>query len=194
MSERVTDGPPVPEAPLAQTDAGLVAAGHGWFVMNARDARWIERPGCGFNLPFTGWTEEEAETYFTQLGVALIRLPPGEPIGVYHWEADAEDFLMLTGEGVLVIEGEERPLHQWDFVHCPPGTRHMIAGAGEDGCLLIAMSSREHLEEDCAGGAYVTDEAAAKYGASALDPEDPYGQFPERKPTRYQDGWLPFGS
>ena len=191
----MSDGkPPVPEAPLTETDAGLVAQAHGWFVMNARDARWIERPGRGHNLPFTGWTEEEAETYFTQLGVALIRLPPGEPVGTYHWEADAEAFLILSGEGTLVIEGEERAVRQWDFVHCPPGTRHVIVGAGREGCLLIGMSSREHLEEDCAGGAYVQDETAARYGASPADPEDPYMDFRGSQPTRYRDGWLPFGS
>ena len=78
----------VPEAPLEVTEAGLVPAGHGWFVLNARDARWISRDGRGMNVPLTGWTEHEAETYFPQLGVAIIVLEPGEPIGMYHWEAD----------------------------------------------------------------------------------------------------------
>ena len=123
----------VPEAPLEDTGAGLVPTGHGWFVMNAHDARWIRRPGRGHNLPFTGWTEHEAETYFPQLGMALIVLGPGEPIGNYHWEADQEDFIVLSGEALLLIEGEERPLRQWDFVHCPPRAEHMILGAGDEG-------------------------------------------------------------
>ena len=37
---------------------------------------------------------------------------------------------MLSGEPLLIIEGEERPLRQWDFVHCPAATRHIIVGAG----------------------------------------------------------------
>src|SRR5438445_6987238 len=41
----------VPEADLAQTDAGLVPASSGWFVMNTRDARWFHRPGRGGSLP-----------------------------------------------------------------------------------------------------------------------------------------------
>jgi len=191
----VTTGkPPVPEVRLVETEAGLVPGGPGWFVLNARDARWIERPGRGVNVPLTGWTDEEAETWFPQLGVALIRLAPGEPIGMYHWEADAEDFLLLSGNAVLIVEGEERPLRQWDFVHCPPGTRHMIVGAGEDGCVVLGTSSREHLGEHCNGGAYVRDEAAARHGASPDDPEDPYAPCPAPRPTRYRDGWLPFGS
>ena len=51
---------------------------------------------------------DEAE--FAQLGVNLFVLAPGDPIGMYHWEADQEDFLVLSGEATLIVEGEERPL------------------------------------------------------------------------------------
>lgn len=183
----------VGEARLRETDAGLVPDSHGWLVMNTRDARWIERPGRGHNLPFTGWTEEEAETYFPQLGVALVVLSPGEPIGMYHWEADQEDFLILFGEALLIIEGEERPLHQWDFVHCPPKTEHMIIGAGSGRCVLMAMSSREFQTGEW--GAYTSNEVAERHGISVeeetSDTEVAYARFPKSRPTRYREGWLP---
>ena len=69
---------------------------------------------------------------------------PGEPIGMYHWEADQEDFLVLSGEALLIIEGEERPLRQWDFVHCPAETKHIIVGAGDAPCVVLAVGAREH--------------------------------------------------
>jgi uncharacterized cupin superfamily protein len=172
---------------------GLVPDSQGWFVMNTRDARWIERPGRGHNLPFTGWTEEEAETYFPQLGVALVVLSPGEPIGMYHWEADQEDFLILFGEALLIIEGEERSLRQWDFVHCPPKAEHMIIGAGAGRCVLIAMSSREN--QTGAWGAYTVNQVAARHGISVdretSDTGEAYARFPKSRPTRYRDGLLP---
>jgi uncharacterized cupin superfamily protein len=183
----------VEEAPLKETDAGLVPDGHGWFVMNAREARWIERPGRGHNAPLTGWTDSEAETYFPELGVNLIRLEPGEPIGMYHWEADTEDFLVLSGVALLIVEGQERPLRQWDFVHCPPGTGHMIVGAGSGPCVVLAVGGRAHIGEHCNGGAYTVDEAAIRHGAGIEDEaqnEDPYARFPESEPTPYHDGWL----
>ncbi len=183
----------VPEAPLEQTDAGLVPAGHGWFVVNARDARWIHRPQRGDSLPLTGWTDAEAETYFPQLGMSLVVLGPGEPIGMYHWEADQEDFLVLAGEALLLVEGEERPLQQWDFVHCPPGTGHMIVGAGERPCLVLAVGAREHQTGDW--GAYTVDEAARRHGASVEHEtslsDEAYARFPKPEPTRYRDGGLP---
>ena len=184
----------VREAGLKQTDAGLVPASEGWFVVNARDARWVEREGRGFNLPLTGWTEEEAETWFTHLGMALVRLEPGEPIGMYHWEADQEGFVVLSGEPLLIIEGEERQLRQWDFVHCPPGTEHMIVGAGAAPSVLLAAGSREHSGEHCNGGAYTVAEEAIRHRAGVEDSEeakDPYRRYPPSRPTPYRKGWLP---
>jgi uncharacterized cupin superfamily protein len=184
----------VPEAPLEKTKAGLVPAGAGWFVMNAREARWIHREGRGNNLPFTGWTDHEAETHFPQLGVAVAVLEPGEPIGMYHWEADQEDFLVLSGEALLIVEGQERPLRQWDFVHCPPETNHMIVGAGEGPCVVLAVGSREYQAGGDWGG-YTVDEAALRHGVGVeeetTDAQIAYARFPKPEPTRYEEGWLP---
>jgi uncharacterized cupin superfamily protein len=125
--------------------------------------------------------------------VSLIRLAPGEPIGMYHWEADQEDFLVLAGEALLLVEGQERPLQQWDFVHCPPETRHLIVGAGDGPCLVLAVGAREHQTGEW--GAYTVDEVARRYGASVdedtADTTVAYSRFPESKPTPYRDGWLP---
>lgn len=185
----------VREAALETTEAGAVPAGEGWFVLNARDARWIERAGRGVNLPFTGWTEVEAETYFPQLGFALVVIGPGEPIGMYHWEADQEDFLVLAGRALLIVEGQERPLQRWDFVHCPPGTAHTIVGAGDGPCTVLAVGAREHQTGDW--GAYTPNDVALRHGAGVeeetADSEVAYARFPASKPTRYREGWLPDG-
>ena len=183
----------IPEAPLEQTEAGLVPAGHGWFVVNARDARWIERGGRGHSLPFTGWTEEE-DAYFPQFGVNLFVLGPGEPMSMYHWEADTEDFLVLAGEALLIVEGQERPLRQWDFVHCPPETKHTIVGAGDGPCVVLAIGARQNQEGEGWGG-YTVDEAALRHGAGVEeetnDARVAYARFPRGRPTPYRDGLLP---
>jgi oxalate decarboxylase/phosphoglucose isomerase-like protein (cupin superfamily) len=121
----------VPEAKLARTEAGLVPASAGWFVMNAREAGWIEQPGRADNLPLTGVDEYESERFFPMLGMAIRVMKPGEPSATYHWEAEQEDFLVLSGEAVLTVEGEERRLKQWDLCALPPETRHAFAGAGD---------------------------------------------------------------
>jgi uncharacterized cupin superfamily protein len=178
----------VPEAPLERTEEGLVAAGDGWFVLNAREACWRERPERGFRLPFEGATD------FPQVGISLFVLGPGEPMGMYHWEADQEDFLVLAGEGLLIVEGEERPLRQWDFVHCPVGTKHSIVGTGDTPCVVLAVGAREHADDETWGG-YSVDDVAQRHGVSVeeetSDAEIAYARFPEPYPTRYRDGWLP---
>ena len=182
------------EAKLERTEAGLVAASEGWFVMNAREARWIDQPGRGWNLPLTGWNSYEAETYFPMLGMAIRVLEPGKPSGTYHWETEQEDFLVLHGEAILLVEGEERPLRQWDFVHCPPETKHAFAGAGDGPCVLLCASSRQ-FQKDGPWGYYCVDETAARYNASSpeetQDNSIAYGRFGERHPAPYPDGLLP---
>src|SRR5437762_1387474 len=126
----------VPEAPIESTEHGLVPNGDGWFVLNAREARWYHAEGRSALCDFEG------ETDFEQLGINVSVLGPGQPMAMYHWEADQEDFLVLSGEALLIVEGEERPLKQWDFVHCPPRTNDVILGAGDGPCVDVAVGAR----------------------------------------------------
>jgi len=177
----------VPEARLERTEYGFHAAGEGWFILNAREARWRDRPERGHSLPFGGATD------FPQYVVNLYVLGPGEPIGMYHWEADQEDFLVVSGEALLLVEGEERPLRQWDFVHCPPGTKHIILGAGDAPCVVVAIGATEHQQPDT-WGAYTVDEVALRHDAGVEeetnDAEVAYARFSDPRPTRYPDGLL----
>jgi uncharacterized cupin superfamily protein len=178
----------IPEAPLEATDAGTVPTGEGWFVLNARDARWRVSEGRGTYCGFEGDTE------FPQLGFNLVALAPGEPMSMYHWEADQEDFLVVSGEAILIVEGEERPLRRWDFVHCPAGTKHTIVGAGDTTCLCVAVGARDRSVGPDWGG-YTVDEAAIRHGAGVEQetnrPREAYARFPQRHPEPYRDGWLP---
>jgi uncharacterized cupin superfamily protein len=180
-------GTVVPEAPLEPTETGLVPAGEGWFVLNARDGRWMQGEGRGSRLSFEGAAE------FPQVGVNLLVLEPGETIGLYHWESNQEDFLVLSGEALLIVEGEERPLRQWDFVHCPAETKHIILGAGDSPCAVLAIGAREE-REGVEWGGYSVDETALRHGAGfdreTSDAEEAYARFPSREPTRYREGWL----
>ena len=178
----------VPEAKLEKTEHGLVAKGGGWFVLNMRDAVWRHVDGRG--AVCTVADDFEGKPQLEQLGVNPFVLRPGEPMALYHSEADQEDFLVVSGEAVLVIEGEERQLHAWDFVHCPPNTKHVIVGAGSGPCLVIAVGARAR---DSLG--FTVDEVAKRHGASVeedtTDGGVAYAPFARRQPTEYRDGWLP---
>jgi uncharacterized cupin superfamily protein len=160
----------------------------GWFVRNMRDAEWRHAPGRGA-VCVVG-DDFEGEREFEQLGVNPFVLEPGDPMSLYHWEADQEDFLVVSGEAVLIIEGEERQLRAWDFVHCPPNTKHVIIGAGSGPCLVIAVGGRER---DRLG--FPVDDVARRHGASVekdtTDGGEAYAPLPAREPTAYRDGWLP---
>ena len=178
----------VPEAKLAQTEDGLVPAGDGWFTLNLRDAVWRHVDGRG--AVCVALDDFEGERRALQFGVNPFVLQPGEPMAMYHWEADQEAFLVVSGEAVLIVEGEERQLRTWDFVHCPPHTRHVIVGAGTGSCVVIAVGARERDELG-----FPVDEAAKRHGAGVeeetADGGTAYETVPERESTGYRDGWLP---
>jgi uncharacterized cupin superfamily protein len=176
----------IPEAPLVDGGHGLVPRGEGWFVVNTREARWWHAPNRGAMCFYEG------DVGFSQLGINVSVLEPGQVMSLYHWEADQEDFLVVAGDALLLVEGEERPLRTWDFVHCPPGTKHTIVGAGNGPCVVVSVGARVlSITDDW--GAYVPDAAAARHGASvaeeSTDSETAYDVIGEREPVRY-DGWL----
>jgi len=178
----------VPEATLRATEHGLAPQGDGWFVLNARDARWERKGGRGVVCAFEG------DPRFPQLGLNLRVLAPGEPMAAYHWEADQEDFLVLDGEALLVIEDQERPLRRWDLVHCPARAGHVIVGAGKRPCVVLAVGARDASSGDDRGG-YPVSQVAARHGASVetetTEPREAYAHLPPHEPAAYREGWLP---
>ena len=176
----------VPEAPLETTENGRVAKGDGWFVLDARDARWYSREGR------PALCDLEGDSEFPQLGINIQVLGPGQPMAMYHWEADQEDFLVVSGEGLLIIEGQERPLKAWDFVHCPPWTEHVFVGAGEGPCTILAVGTRSD-----GGVVYPHSEVALRHRAGVEretdQPREAYAEIPADDEVAYRAGWLPEG-
>jgi glyoxylate utilization-related uncharacterized protein len=147
---------------------------------------------------------EGTRPIFPQLGLGLTVLELGEPMAMYHWETDQEDFLVLSGEAVAIVEGQERWLRQWDFLHCPAGTNHVIVGAGDGPCVVFRVGARENhtyrtpdgsIDGTDDWGVYTVDEVALRHGAGGeqetTDATVAYARFPEPVQTRYRDGWLP---
>jgi uncharacterized cupin superfamily protein len=176
---------PVSEAPLEQGDGGLVPKGPGWFVVNAREAQWVHSEKFGSGVIFEG------NDRFAQLGINIQVVWPGQPNCMYHGENQQEDFLVLSGECLLLVEGEERRLRAWDFVHCPPWTNHVFVGAGDGPCAILMVGARLEPEELI----YPAEEVALRQGAGVEedtpDPRVAYADYPRPKPGPYPEGILP---
>ena len=159
----------------ARLEDGVPQTG-GWFVVNAREARWVHNEMghyCGF--------EGKDDGAFDELGINLNVLAPGAPMAMYHEEPGQEDFLVLRGECLLIVEGQERPLREWDFVHCPPQMKHTIVGAGATPSVVLAVGARKGR------ASYPYDEAAARHRAgletAGQDPRAAYARYGELKPS-----------
>jgi uncharacterized cupin superfamily protein len=127
----------VEEARLEDVGSGLAPASEGWFVVNVRDAAWLDHDVFGASCMF-----ESPDAEFSELGIRICVLQPGQPNGLYHGEETQEAFLVLSGECLLLVEGEERRLRAWDFFHCPDGTEHIFVGAGEGPCAVLMTGTR----------------------------------------------------
>lgn len=175
----------VPEASLRETKFGLAPDGEGWFVINARESRWRDTGPLGMYCDFEG------KQRFPQLGINLNVLEPGQPMGMYHRENAQEGFLVLAGECLLLVEGEERPLKAWDFFHCPGGTEHVIVGAGTGRAVVLAVGRRGGRK----GLVYPAEPAAIAHGAGAAKdttkPSEAYVGFPHAKRIACDKAWLP---
>jgi uncharacterized cupin superfamily protein len=183
----------VREAQLEDSGSGLAPTSDGWFVVNVRDAMWLtsengEKKPSGAECSF-----ESRYVEFPQFGFRLHVLPPGEPNGLYHSENQQEDFLVLSGECRLLVEGEERILRPWDFFHSPAGTEHIFVGAGEEPCAILMAGGRSENWQVH----YPASELAGSYDAcaeeSTSDPDTAYARFePSRRERPSYWGRLPW--
>src|SRR5688500_12579445 len=162
------------EAKIEETDTGLQPADDGWWILNASEIGWAAVEGSGI------WCSIESPKQRSPLlGIGIHILHPGETPGMYHSESNQEGFLVLSGECLAIVDGEERPMRQWDYLHCPPGTAHITVGAGDGPCAILMVGTRDAGETTN----YIADPAAARYGAAvAADTESPREAYADRPP------------
>lgn len=176
------------EAKLEEVESGLAPASDGWFVVNAHEAAWAANDTFGARCVFEASPRvvqgsDVEPRWFPQIGVNLDVIMPGQPSGLYHSETNQEDMLVLHGECILRIEGEERPLRAWDFVHCPPGTAHSFVGAGDGPCVIFMLGARTPDK-----GLYYPDVDTH----SAREAYAPYPDWRPGRPSAWND--LPWSS
>jgi mannose-6-phosphate isomerase-like protein (cupin superfamily) len=146
----------IPESRIEETPAGRVPSGPGWFVLDLVGARGLATEGHGVFCPF-----EAPDARFSDFGINVHVLEPGERSALYHREAAQEGFLVLDGECIAVVEEQERTLRRWDYLHCPVGTAHAFVGAGAGPCAILMVGARR---PDAAE--YPVSAAAGRHGLS----------------------------
>lgn len=140
-------------------------------IVNVADAQAQAHPRRAAVIDFEGERRKWPDT-----GVNIQIMEPGQPNCMYHSEPVQEDFLVLAGECIAIVDGDEHRLRQWDFLHCPAGVEHVFVGAGEGPCAVLMIGSRRRDE-----AYYPVNEVAAKYGASVTsatgEPAEAYAEW-----------------
>jgi len=171
----------VHEADIEETPEGRVARDGGWFILNIGEMAWKTVRGFGTWCSFDSRTKDPDEP---GIGVHVHVLMPGEANGYYHAEEAQEGFLVLSGECIAVVEGQERLMRQWDYLHSPPGTAHITAGAGAAPCAILMFGSPDSNRRV----EWIANEVAAKHGASVArttaDAREAYADIPRTAAVR----------
>jgi uncharacterized cupin superfamily protein len=156
------------------------------FIINVADARTESHPRRATTIDF-----EPDGVDWPDTGVNVSVMAPGQPNCKYHSEPVQEDFLVLHGECIAIVDGEERPMRQWDFLHCPAGVPHVFVGAGDGPCGVLMIGSRREIAAH-----YPVNEVAAKYDASAAEttdvPAEAYAEW-RREPWQPAENPWPLG-
>ena len=185
----------IDEARLEDVGSGLAPVSGGWFVVNARDAAWLTNDTFGGVCIFESddfvlrQRPDLARVQVEGAGFTLRVFKPGQASSLYHAETkDQEDFLVVAGECIALIEEQERHLKTWDVLRCPPGTKHTFVGAGDSPCVIVATGNRT---EDSTTE-YMRSELALGYGASVEEdnPKDRYaryGPWEHKHPERWNE-------
>jgi uncharacterized cupin superfamily protein len=189
----------IDEARLEDVGSGLAPVSPGWFVVNAGEAAWVRNDAFGGRCVFESSPRVLSERpgtepqWFAETGFTLAVLEPGKPNGMYHAESGQEDFLVLTGTCLLLVEEEERPLRAWDFVHCPPGTRHIFVGTGDGPCVIFMTGARRDGETIVYPASTMARERDAGVETETSSADDAYARFPSWRVGRPDDwGDLPW--
>jgi quercetin dioxygenase-like cupin family protein len=187
VAHRKTTEGDVHEAQIEETPEGRVAVDGGWFILNLAEMAWETVPGFGVWRGFDGPNSDSEQP---GAGVHVHVLKPGEANGHYHAEAAQEGFLVLSGECIAVVEGQERRMRRWDYLHSPSGTAHITVGAGEAPCAILMFGSPDPSRKV----EWIAHETAAKHGASVArttgSADEAYGELP---PTVRCPPPAPFG-
>ena len=152
-------------------------------IINIADAPAVSHPHRSTSIDFEPDGVEWPDT-----GINVQVMQPGQPNCKYHSEPVQEDFLVLHGECIAIVAGEEKRLRQWDLFHCPAGVPHVFVGAG-DGPSAVLMIGSRRLDE----AFYPADPVAAKYDASVerdtAEPAEAYARWRRVPRTPTENPW-----
>jgi quercetin dioxygenase-like cupin family protein len=149
------------EARIEDTPEGQRPATGGWYIRNLGELAWSTVEGYGAWYDFG----DRSDPSKPGIGVHVHVLQPGEANGYYHAEDAEEGFLVLSGECIAIVEGEERRLGRWDYFHSPPWTEHIMIGAGDGPCAILMFGSPDPRRKV----SWIANETAAKHGASVAE-------------------------
>lgn len=130
------------QRPLVQVHAQQGAPTGGGYV-HERDAEVKKEGPAPHSGPgrSTGYSFFEKAPGYTQAFRKRV-LHPGAAIG-YHLQKEDEVYYMLSGTGVMQMNGKEFPVAAGDAILTRPGSSHGLKQTGKDDLVLLITYAKQ---------------------------------------------------
>ena len=94
------------------------------------------------------WGEYEVLADEPTHKVKRITVEPGQRLSYQRHSHRSEHWFVVGGEGVVTIDGEERPVAAGDAIDVPVGAAHRISSTGTEPLVFIEVQHGRSFGED----------------------------------------------
>ena len=96
-----------------------------------------------FERPFPKWALARKSLGLQSFGMNVVELPPGETIPEHdETERDQEEvFITLSGDAVLVVDGEEHPAPAGTFCRLDPEPQRTVVNRSDADTVVLIISA-----------------------------------------------------
>ncbi|MCP2277833.1 mannose-6-phosphate isomerase [Nocardia amikacinitolerans] len=84
----------------------------------------------------------------TTFKVKTITVRPGHRLSYQRHSRRAEHWFVVAGEGVVTIDGQDRPVRAGDSVDIPVETAHRVAAEGREDLVFVEVQTGTYFGED----------------------------------------------
>lgn len=87
---------------------------------------------------------------YQELGVWVkrVEVKPGHRLSLQKHEHRTEKWIVVTGEGVAVVDNQDIPLKPGSIVDIPLGAVHRLGNHGKEKLVIIEVACGDYLAED----------------------------------------------
>lgn len=118
-------------------------------VRRHADAAWAREYGVRTRRLFPWPGKVNTQRPLTEAGCMVVQIPAGDAVAP-HRHDEEETFIVLEGEALLVVDGQQTRIAAGDVAYIPRHAVHALRNDSPDRCFqMLDVYWDEHGASDC---------------------------------------------